>query len=88
MVVRWSAGADTSSRELLAHATDEEPVVLVVVVGIQATIVVVQVVLIGCIVGRSGPPVRVRRSILERTIVVVPGVEYAMGIARRYRQPK
>ena len=48
------------------------PVVLVVVVGIQATTIVVQVVLVVAIVRGSRPPVAVGASIVERAIVVVP----------------
>ena len=55
------------------HAADEVPVVtIVVVIAVELTIatIVVQVVTIRGIVGRSGPPVAVP-GIVERAIVVV-----------------
>ncbi len=55
----------------LSHAPNRVPVVLVVVVGIQTTIVVVQVVRVVSIVGCRRPPVPVRAAVVERGIVVV-----------------
>ena len=51
-----------------------EPVVLVVVEGIQATIVVAQAVLTVATVRSRGPPVTVCRATVERAIVVVAAV--------------
>ena len=76
-----AAGVMSGGRErgtsLLARADTphREPVVLVVVVGIQATTVVVQVVLVVAIVRGSRPPVAVGTGIVERAIVVVATID-------------
>ena len=68
----WRAGERHKSQLARADTPHREPVVLVVVVGIQATTIVVQVVLVVAIVRGSRPPVAVGASIVERAIVVVP----------------
>ena len=65
---------------------DVVPVVPIVVVGIQATPIVVQVVTIGAIVRRSRPPVPVPR-IVDATIVVVAAGNWGIlsSFVRRLR---
>ena len=67
-----------------AYAPYIVPVVLVVVVGIQAATIVVQVVLVVAIVRSRRPPVPVV-SIVERAIVVVPTGNWRKSGAYGYR---
>ena len=69
LIPRWSA-VGTARTLLRTHTAYEVPVVPVVVIAVELTTIVVQVVTIRGIVCRSRPPVPVA-GIVEGTIVVV-----------------